>query len=108
MYLHLKELHQNKQDNQPKEGEEESNPNEPIEQQNPVESKPGEPVPQQPGQEEKQPENESEPKEKKKIRCKNWPHCTDKNCIYTHPTTTVIKYIFLFLVSIFPKLYVWR
>ena len=29
-----------------------------------------------------------QPKEKKKIRCKNWPQCKDPNCEYTHPTET--------------------
>ena len=24
-----------------------------------------------------------------KIRCKNWPNCTDPTCAYSHPTETV-------------------
>ena len=27
----------------------------------------------------------------KKIRCKNWPNCTDPTCTYSHPTETVSK-----------------
>ena len=28
-----------------------------------------------------------------KIRCRNWPICTDPNCKYSHPTETVSKII---------------
>lgn len=31
----------------------------------------------------------------KKIRCKNWPNCTDPKCIYSHPTETVSKKLIL-------------
>lgn len=31
----------------------------------------------------------TEPVQKKKTRCKNWPNCNDPNCLYTHPTETV-------------------
>lgn len=48
----------------------------------------------------------------KKVRCKNWPGCKDPSCIYAHPTETVIILIyiifFIFIVSLFPFLYVWR
>ena len=27
----------------------------------------------------------------KKVRCKNWPNCTDPTCTYSHPTETVSK-----------------
>lgn len=35
-----------------------------------------------------QSEGQQQPQGKKKIRCKNWPHCKDPNCEYTHPTET--------------------
>ncbi|MCQ2821295.1 MAG: hypothetical protein MJ252_28885 [archaeon] len=38
-------------------------------------------------QEEKKAEGEAV---KKKTRCKNWPKCKDPNCLYAHPTETVI------------------
>lgn len=51
----------------------------------------------------------------KKIRCKNWPNCTDPKCIYSHPTETVSKKLILKfklkifkLVSLFSKLFIWR
>ena len=49
----------------------------------------------------------------KKVRCKNWPGCKDPNCIFTHPTETVsLLYIFIliyiYLVSLFPCVYLWR
>ena len=29
-----------------------------------------------------------------KIRCRNWPNCTNPNCRYSHPTETVSKIIY--------------
>lgn len=42
-------------------------------------------------QQEEQPKEEQEDKKKdpKKIRCKKWPMCKDKECPYAHPSEQV-------------------
>jgi len=36
----------------------------------------------------------------KKVRCKNWPNCKDPNCIFAHPTETVIIFLFYFIIIV--------
>lgn len=64
------------------------------------------------------PEEKKETLEKRvaeyKVRCKNWPNCTNPTCKYSHPSEQVslfllqkLNYNFV-LVSIFPYMLIWR